>query len=54
MSKISKIESVTLPDDLILTNIQSVFFMYDGEKVTVELRDNSLMKYVIDHLEKMS
>ncbi len=48
--KISNIESVALPDDFDIDEYtKSVFFMYDGEKVTVELRcDNSLMKYVID------
>ena len=48
--KISKIESVALPDDFDIDEYtKSVFFMYDGEKVTVELRcDTSLMKYVMD------
>lgn len=47
---ISNKESVTLPDDFDIDEYtKSIFFMYDGERVTVELRcDNSLMKYVID------
>lgn len=47
---ISHNDSVALPDDFDINEYtKSVFFMYDGERITVELRcENSLMKYIVD------
>lgn len=47
---ISHNESIALSDDFDINEYtKSVFFMYDGERITVELRcENSLMKYIAD------
>lgn len=47
---ISHNDSVALPDDFDINEYtKSVFFMYDGERITVELHcENSLMKYIVD------
>lgn len=47
-------ESVSQPEDFNINDFtKKVFFMYDGDNVTVDLRcDNSLMKTMIDRFGK--